>query len=162
MPRPKNPNLTIGLIVGGVAAAIFLGVSCVVGVLVLRKDAATGRGGAAGGSAVLEVKGFEIEEDFRRNVIDADRKWIGKRVRMTAAVQEIGRDGRGFYLILSPATTIRSAEADVSKFAAVNRFDMVKVEVTLRGYSPGDPIQLEGTDAVLIANQGPFFKPDRK
>lgn len=159
---PANPTARIGLVVGGVAAGVFL-LACVgVAVLVLSKGG--GRTGAGGQPAdgVIDVKGSEIEDDFQRNTIDADRKWRGKRVRLAATVKDIGRDADGFFLVLTPDTTIRPAKSDLDKFAKVQTHDMVRVECTLTGYNRvGAVVELYGSDARLVENRGSFFAPGK-
>lgn len=112
------------------------------------------RGGNSPPAVIDAGNGSEITRDFITNPIEAERKWIGKRVRIRQVVGQIDRDRRGFYVGMYHVF-VYPAESELGAFAKVRKEEVIEVEATLVRYTTGSPPQVEGEDARLIANHGP-------
>lgn len=136
MPRKLSPNALVGVVVGGVALMLFL----VAVVVVIALNAGTGSSGGGGGGnlfspAVVDIgNGAELENDFLQNVIAAEQKWIGKRVRMFGTVVTINRNEGQFYLAMWGYTFVYPASGQLDKFARVKVNDLIEVEATVGQY----------------------------
>jgi len=136
----------VGLVLGAVAGGL-------VGYRMARGTTAAESSPSSDPSIIGLGPGMDPWQDFERNAIDADRKWMGKRIRFAALVVDIGRDRHGYYVAFNPPIEIRLAAGEEAKFATVSKGETIRVEVTLSSYSPGNPIHLKGTDAKFLASE---------
>ena len=153
----RNPTLLIGAIVFAVAAGLFLAVT---GVVVITSkswkptEAAVSGGGVASRSPpVIDTdNGIEFMTDFRDNPIAAEKKWIGKRVRIKQRAGDTSKDHKGrYYLWIRCGIAVYPATSELNKFGTVHPWHTVTVETTLTLTKDNKII---GEDSKLIVNHG--------
>lgn len=164
MERKRNPKAIIGLIVGGCALGIFILAVVIVVFLAINGDKSKSTGGSSGagilgGQATIDAgNGNQILNDFRDNPIAAEKKWIGKRVRIKQLAGNTSKDPKGrYYLWLRCGIAVYPSKAELDKFGTVQDFQTVTIETTLTKFTtgswmPDDSPVVFGDDSTLIAN----------
>jgi hypothetical protein len=113
------------------------------------------------GPAIDVGNGAAMDQEFRDNLLAAERKWIGKRVRILHGVGFMGRDkNKEFYISHQYGGYLYPAADELEKFEAVKIGDTVIVEGTIAGYErdASDPvwgIRLNYRDVKLIEIRKP-------
>jgi hypothetical protein len=157
----RKRNHVAPLLIAAAAAALVLvcGGVAVVGLLAIKKGPTQAVPEATATQPVGPVleggNGNPIINEFLANPIAAEKKWIGKRVRVWNEVGSIDRDKDGWYVSFRHCDlTVYIAAGQEERFGRLKRGDKITVEATLDRYATnargGTIPYLWGRDARLV------------
>lgn len=166
--RTSNTGLVVGLLVAGGLLVVLVCGGGVAYLMFARTAARDQRAAAAGGPAATDLavgpadgavldgrNGNPIVNEFSANPIAAERKWLGKRVRIWNSIGRIDRDAAGWYVPFEHCDiSLHIAPDQAPNFSKLARGTTVEVEAVLDRFTMtgrgGTIPYLWGKDARLV------------